>query len=116
MTNGHSVSKEAPATLSVRQVLQFATLAGAEASGLTNKVGSLTHGKQADVILIRTSDLNLAPVSDAIGAIVLAAHAGNVDTVIVAGKIVKSGGKMVNYDRERVRSLAQKSLQYILAD
>jgi 5-methylthioadenosine/S-adenosylhomocysteine deaminase len=115
-TNGHSRAGGAPAHLPLRQVLAFATTAGAEANGLADKVGSLTPGKQADVILLRASDLNLAPVSDAVGAVVLGAHAGNVDTVLVAGNIVKRQGRMLNCDLERLHRLARESLDFVLAD
>jgi 5-methylthioadenosine/S-adenosylhomocysteine deaminase len=116
VTNGHSRADRAPAHLSLRQVLEFATIAGAKANGLADRVGSLTPGKQADIVLIRATDLNLAPVSDAVGAVVLGAHAGNVDTVMVAGNIIKRHGRMVNCDLERLRKLAQESLDFVLAD
>ncbi len=116
VTNGHSRADRAPAHLSLRQVLEFATIAGAQANGLADRVGSLTPGKQADIILIRATDLNLAPVSDAVGAVVLGAHAGNVDTVMVAGNIIKRHGRMVNCDLERLRRLAHESLDFVLAD
>jgi 5-methylthioadenosine/S-adenosylhomocysteine deaminase len=65
---------------------------------------------------IRSSDLNLTPVSDAVGAVVLAAHAGNMDTVMIAGKIVKRNGQMANCDLERIRSLAHDSQRFILSE
>jgi 5-methylthioadenosine/S-adenosylhomocysteine deaminase len=85
-------------TLKVRDVLEFATIVGAEANGLEHRIGSLTVGKDADIILIRHSDLNLMPLGDPVGAIVLGAHPGNVDTVLVRGKVLKSGGKMIGFD------------------
>jgi 5-methylthioadenosine/S-adenosylhomocysteine deaminase len=85
--------------LSLRQVLEFATTAGAQANGQAHKVGSLAPGKQADIIFVRCTDLDVTPVSDAVGAIVLAA-AGNVDTVIVGGNLIKRQGKMLNCDLE----------------
>jgi 5-methylthioadenosine/S-adenosylhomocysteine deaminase len=116
VTNGHSRADGAPTHLSLQRVLEFATIAGAEANGLGAKVGSLTPGKQADVILLRATDLNLAPVSNAVGAVVLGAHAGNVDTVMVAGNIVKQHGRILNCDLERLRKLAHESLDFVLAD
>lgn len=114
MGGGHSRVKDAPATLSMRDVLEFATLAGARATGLDRKVGSLTPGKQADIVMLRANDLNLTPVSDAVGAVVLAAHPGNVDTVFVAGQAVKRGGTMVNVDLEKLRTRAMASQAYVL--
>ena len=100
--------------LRVRDVLEFATIEGAKACGLERRTGSLTPGKDADLICIRRSDLNLVPVSDAVGAVVLAAHPGNVDTVMVAGRMVKQGGRMVGYDIGAIRAKATASRDRLL--
>ncbi len=114
MGGNHSQVKDAPATITMRDVLEFATVAGARANGLEHKIGSLSPGKQADLILIRGDDLNLTPVSDAVGAVVLAAHPGNVDSVFVAGRAVKRHGKMVNIDVDALRERARASQDYVL--
>ncbi|WP_144006735.1 amidohydrolase family protein [Pelomonas sp. KK5] len=114
MGGGHSRARNAPATVSMRDMIEFATIAGARANGLERKVGSLTPGKQADLILIRGDDLNLTPVSDAVGAVVLAAHAGNIDSVFVAGKAVKRHGRMVGLDVDALRRRAFASQAYVL--
>ncbi|AQV98956.1 hypothetical protein BJN34_34320 [Cupriavidus necator] len=114
MGGNHSRVANAPATLSMRDVLEFATVAGARANGLDHKVGSLTPGKQADIIMIRGNDLNLTPVSDAVGAVVLAAHPGNVDTVFVAGRAVKRHGRMTGVDVDMLRHRAAASQHYVL--
>lgn len=114
MGGGHSRARGAPQTLTMRDVLEFATLAGARATGLDAKIGSLSPGKQADIVMIRAGDINLAPVSDAVGAIVLAAHPGNVDSVYVAGRPVKQGGRLLGVDLDRLRARALHSQQYIL--
>ncbi|MET1537665.1 amidohydrolase family protein, partial [Burkholderia sola] len=87
---------------------------GAHATGLSHKVGSLTPGKQADVIMIRTDDINLAPVCDAVGAVVLAAHPGNVDSVFVAGRAVKRHGRMLHVDLDTLRQRAFASQAHVL--
>ncbi|MBV9748445.1 MAG: amidohydrolase family protein [Acetobacteraceae bacterium] len=115
MGGGHSRADGAPATLTTRDVFEFATIRGAEATGLAGKVGSLTPGKQADIVLVRGTDLNLAPVSDPVAAVVLAAHPGNVDGVFVAGKAVKRAGRMLRGDLERLRAAAQASQDYVLS-
>lgn len=114
MGGRHSRVPNAPETLTLRDVLEFATIAGARANGLEHRVGSLTPGKQADIVMIRGDDLNLTPVSDAVGAVVLAAHPGNVDSVLVAGKIVKRHGQMVGIDLDDLRRRARASQQYAL--
>ena len=115
MGGKHSTVRNAPASISLRDVLEFGTIAGAQATGLAGKVGSLTPGKQADLMLIRTIDLNLTPVSDAVGAVVLAAHPGNVDTVFVAGRAVKRNGRMAGIDLDTLRSRASASQRHVLA-
>ena len=107
---------EMPGELSLQssQVLRFATSAGAQALGLERKTGSVTPGKEADLIMIRTTDLNLFPVHDPIGAVVQFANPSNVDTVFVAGKLVKQNGKMLHVNLDGIRSKAMESKEYLL--
>ncbi|MEI2280019.1 amidohydrolase family protein [Paenibacillus polysaccharolyticus] len=107
---------EMPGELSLHasQVLRFATSAGSRALGLEQKTGSLTPGKEADVIMIRTTDLNLFPVHDPIGAVVQFANPSNVDTVFVAGKPVKREGKLLHVDLDEIRRKAMQSTEYLL--
>ncbi len=113
MGGGHSAAANAPATLSSRDVLEFATLAGARANGLDRKIGSITPGKDADLIMIRALDANLAPVTDPVAAVVHGAHAGNVDTVMVAGRILKRNGRLVGVDLDRIVRRAQESQAFL---
>lgn len=89
---------QTPPLLGSRDVLEFATIEGARANGLSRKTGSLTRGKEADVILLRKDMINVAPTSSAPGAAVLAMDASNVDTVIVAGRMVKQNGELLGVD------------------
>jgi 5-methylthioadenosine/S-adenosylhomocysteine deaminase len=73
--------------LSPADVLRMATVDGARALGLTD-VGSLRQGHQADLILLRANDPNLIATHDPIAAVVTAAHPGNIDRVLVAGREV----------------------------
>ncbi|WP_416985975.1 amidohydrolase family protein [Streptomyces sp. T028] len=84
-------------------VLRMATLGGAEALGLADRTGSLRPGKQADLVLIRLDDLStLTAERDPIAAVVTAAHPHNVDTVLVAGQVMKSDSRLVHADLGRV--------------
>ena len=84
------------ATIKAADVLRMATAEGAEALGLADQVGSLGIGKRADLVLLRADALNLAPVAhDPIGAVVTAAHPGNIDTVLVDGRPVKRAGQLL---------------------
>jgi 5-methylthioadenosine/S-adenosylhomocysteine deaminase len=84
--------------LTVRDALEFATIKAAQCFGLDRKIGSLTPGKEADVILLRKSDINMRAARDPISAIVLHAGVANVDTVLVGGNIVKENGKLTYGD------------------
>lgn len=98
----------------VRDLLEMATITGAEACGLASRTGSLSIGKDADIVIIRGTDLNLAPVSDPVGAIVLAAHPGNVDTVLVRGEVRKRHGRIVGIDLDALRRKAGQSRDRLL--
>jgi 5-methylthioadenosine/S-adenosylhomocysteine deaminase len=102
--------------VSCADVIEFATLRGAIANGLDDKVGSLTVGKQADIILIRATDLTMIPRNNPYGSIVYNAHAGMVDTVLVAGKVVKDKGKLLNVDVDRIKRLAAETNDYLFAE
>jgi cytosine/adenosine deaminase-related metal-dependent hydrolase len=92
-----------PLPLTSRDVLGFATIEGARAAGLADRTGSLTPGKQADMILIDTNSLNLIPMNNPCGAVVESAHPGNVDTVFVAGRLRKRRGRLVDVDVAALR-------------
>jgi len=104
---------KAPAPVTVRTVLECATAGGATCAGLLAKCGTLTPGKDADVVMIRTDDINLYPSNHAIGTVVLAADTRNVDTVIVGGRIRKRGGRMLDVDMAQFRQMADESRNYL---
>jgi 5-methylthioadenosine/S-adenosylhomocysteine deaminase len=93
-------------SLTSRDVLSFATIDGARACGLDREIGSLTPGKQADIITLRADSLTLTPVNNPVGQVVYAAHPGLVDTVLVAGKVVKRKGKLLDGIDVRACALA----------
>jgi cytosine/adenosine deaminase-related metal-dependent hydrolase len=99
-----------PMSISARQVLQMATINGAWDMGISDKVGSLTPGKRADLILVRTTDLNMAPLGDPVTAIVRSAQPSNVDTVVIDGRILKRGGRLTALDTEEIVAQATDSL------
>src|SRR4029077_13635442 len=85
-------------TLTHRDVLEFATVEGARACALDHKIGTVTPGKQADLVMIRTDQVNVAPVVDPVATVVICADTSNFDTVMVAGKIVKQNGQLLRVD------------------
>ncbi|MFF0284185.1 amidohydrolase family protein [Rhodococcus aetherivorans] len=102
-----------PSHLSPADVLTYATLGGATNAGLADRTGSLTPGKDADIVLIRATDINTAPLSNALATVTAFAHAGNVDTVFVAGQVRKFRGELVGQDLNKIRSLIESSRDYL---
>ncbi|MET8830175.1 amidohydrolase family protein [Streptomyces sp. NPDC004610] len=98
-----------------RDVLEFATVDGARALGLGDRIGSLTPGRAADVILLRADDPTVFPVGDPVGTVVAAGHPGLVDTVLVAGRVVKRDGALVGVDLPALRSRVLESRARIAA-
>jgi cytosine/adenosine deaminase-related metal-dependent hydrolase len=107
--------KNLPALLTAREVVEFATIEGAKDNALEKKVGTLIPGKDADIIMLRTDQINVMPVNNAYGAVVLNMDTSNVDSVFIAGKLMKSQGKLVGVDMARVTRLLNQSRDYLVA-
>ena len=99
--------------LPAMEVLRMATGYGARAAGLADRVGSLEVGKAGDVLLLRTD--GLAPLKAAADAVVLAAHPGMVDTVLIGGQVVKRAGRLVA-DLGRARELAAATASRVIGE
>ncbi len=81
--------------LTARHTLEWATINNARALGLESRIGSLSPGKQADIVMLRAGDINMFPVNDPVQAVVFHAGRSNVDTVLIAGRKVKEGGRLL---------------------
>jgi 5-methylthioadenosine/S-adenosylhomocysteine deaminase len=92
-----------PPLLNARDVLRFATINGAKHLRLDSKTGSLKVGKEADIIVLDGTHLNVFPMNNVPGAVVTLMERTNVETVIVAGKIRKWKGKLQDVDLDRLR-------------
>jgi 5-methylthioadenosine/S-adenosylhomocysteine deaminase len=108
--------KNPPKFLTAREVLEFATVEGARANGLERKIGTLAPGKDADIILLRTDRLNVMPMNNAVGAVVTSMGPQNVDTVLIAGKVMKRNGQMVGVDFERLNRLGNEARDRLYAN
>jgi cytosine/adenosine deaminase-related metal-dependent hydrolase len=75
--------------MTARDVLRWATLDGTKVAGVSGWTGSITPGKKADLVVIDTKAVNVAPVIDPVGAVVCAADTANVKTVLIDGRILK---------------------------
>jgi cytosine/adenosine deaminase-related metal-dependent hydrolase len=104
-----------PPLLTTRDVLRYATINGAKALRLDRKTGSLTPGKEADIIILDATRLNVAPLNQVPGAVVSLMDRSNVETVIVAGKVRKWKGQLLDADLNRLRRQLEESRDYLFA-
>jgi 5-methylthioadenosine/S-adenosylhomocysteine deaminase len=109
----HRVGERVP--LSAKRLVELATLDGALDLGIAERTGSLTPGKRADLILVRTGDINIAPVGDPYEALVSFAQPRNVDTVIVDGRILRRGGQFTALNHAQIVSEAAQSAEALRA-
>src|SRR6516162_827530 len=107
--------KNPPKFLTAREVLEFATIEGARANGLERKIGTLTPGKLADIILLRTDRLNVMPMNNAVGAVVTSMGPQNVDTVLIGGKVMKRNGQLLGVDFDRLARLGNDARDRLYA-
>ena len=114
-TRERAGDKAVPRLLTSREVLEFATIEGARENHVDRKAGTLTPGKDADVLLLRVNEINTLPLNNAYGAVLLAMDSSNVDTVFVAGRPRKWQGRLVDVDLARIRKLAEASRDHIFA-
>ena len=106
----------APGTLpllNVRDVLRYATINGAKHLRLDGKTGSLKPGKEADIIILDGTHLNVTPVNHVPGAVVQMMDRSNVETVIVAGKVRKWKGRLLDVDLSNLRRQLEDSRDFL---
>ena len=97
----------------VPDVLRMATLGGAEVLGLEDKIGSLTPGKKADVIIVNPNAVNFAPRWDWPSQIVFNAQPANVEYVFVNGRMLKDRGRLVEVSEQDVIAAAEQAANRI---
>jgi cytosine/adenosine deaminase-related metal-dependent hydrolase len=106
--------KNAPAFLTCRDMLEFGTIAGARCAQLDGKVGTLTPGKEADIVMLRADRLDVWPLTNAYGSAVNFMNPGHVDAVFIAGKVKKWRGNLVGVDQARVMRLARETRDRVM--
>ena len=107
-------SRPRPGLITARQVLGWATIGGAQVAGIADRTGSLTPGKQADIVIIDGSAVNVAPIIDPVGAVVCAADVSNVKTVMVAGEILKEDFRL-KASLDAPRKAVEASRDYLVS-
>ncbi|HTF07816.1 MAG TPA: amidohydrolase family protein [Asanoa sp.] len=103
--------------LRAEQVVDWATMGGAKALGLDSAVGSLEPGKKADIVLIKNDHSPVMfPVLHPYGHVAFQAQRGDVDTVVVNGRIVKRDGRLVDVDLAAARAAIGRTVDYLVGD
>ena len=95
-----------PTVLPASTVLRMATAGGAKAIGLGDEIGSLEVGKRADMIQVSLADLHLTPLYDVVSHLVYVADEQDVEAVVIGGKIVMQGKKVLTLDTDKIRAEA----------
>jgi 5-methylthioadenosine/S-adenosylhomocysteine deaminase len=114
--NAKALSGEEYGTmLTSLDALRMATMGGATGLRLDHKIGSLTPGKEADIILLDAEAINVAPLNNVPGAVVTLMERSNVDTVLVGGKVKKWKGSLLGFDVARLRGELEKSRDYLFS-
>jgi cytosine/adenosine deaminase-related metal-dependent hydrolase len=109
--DSEKIRNQAQFKISSRRVLELATIGGARCLGLQDKIGSLTPGKRADLIMVSLLAPNMSVGPDAANLLVNSAAPGNVDLVVVDGRILKRDGKLTNVDVKQVLLEAATALE-----
>ena len=103
-------------TVPSREALRWSTIDGARMLGLEDRIGSLTPGKQADIVLLDAGKLNMHPVVEPAASILFHAGVVNVDTVLIAGRVLKRGGRLLSEPQPREMAALAESGRRILHD
>ncbi|MBK5201743.1 MAG: amidohydrolase family protein, partial [Spirochaetaceae bacterium] len=97
-----NVSNMNPMATTPYQILEMATINGAKALGINNKVGTLEVGKEADIILLDINKAHLTPLNDPFSAIVYATQSSDVDSVFCKGDLLMQNRKLLTIDVDSV--------------
>ena len=104
-----------PQLVTSRQVIEMATIAGAAANRILDKVGTLTPGKEADIVVLDARSISTWPMNNVPGTIVTMMNPSHVRDVLIAGKVVYWKGNLVGWDVERLLRQIEQSRDRVLA-
>ncbi|MEQ3551205.1 amidohydrolase family protein [Pseudonocardia nematodicida] len=107
--------RDGAASASLREILESATQRGADNCGVGDVAGSLTPGKRADIVLL-DARTRLFPLNNVLCSVVQASDIGSVDAVLVDGRVVKWGGRLIGTDLAAVRRQVEESHEYLLSE
>ncbi len=100
--------------LTPRKLIEIATITAARVLGLADRVGSLTPGKRADIVLIRKGAFGNSVVDDACAHVLLQTSPRDIDTVLVDGKVRMRAGVLQGFDAQRAGAMVAASRKRIL--
>jgi hypothetical protein len=104
-----------PQLLTSRQCIEMVTIAGAAANRILDKVGTLTPGKEADIIVLEARSINTWPMNNVPGTIVTMMNPRHVRDVLIAGKVVYWKGKLVGWNVDRVLTQLEQARDRMFA-
>jgi cytosine/adenosine deaminase-related metal-dependent hydrolase len=104
-----------PQLVTSRQVIEMATIAGAAANRVLDRVGTLAPGKEADIIVLDARNINTWPMNNVPGTIVTMMNPRHVRDVLIAGKVVFYKGKLVGWNVERLLQRIEQARDRVLA-
>jgi 5-methylthioadenosine/S-adenosylhomocysteine deaminase len=108
--DSENAKAESEFKMTARQALELGTIESARSMGMADRIGSLGSGKRADLLVISPNTLNMAVVTDMAHVVLEATGPENIDTVVVDGRILKRGGKLVALDTPKVIAEARAAL------
>lgn len=106
---------EAARQIQCADVVGFATIEGARACGLAERIGAIAVGKAADIAVIRVDGIGCMPLCNPMGTLVQSAHAGLVEAVLVEGRVLKENGSLVGVNIAELRSKLVESRERLIA-
>jgi hypothetical protein len=104
-----------PQLVTSRQVIEMATIAGAASNRLLAKVGTLTPGKEADIVVLEARHISTWPMNNVPGTIVTMMNTSHVRDVVIAGKVVYWKRQLVGWDIDKLLGQIEQSRDRVLA-
>lgn len=110
----HKARNEDPTVLNAKTALRMATINGAKALGLSERIGSLEPGKEADMVVVNLKKPHLCPIYNIYSHLVYAAKASDITGLVVRGRVLMEEGRVLTLDEEEVLKKAQRWAEKII--
>ena len=104
-----------PQLVTSRQVIEMATIAGAASNRILDKVGTLTPGKEADIVVLEARGINTWPMNNVPGTIVTMMNPSHVRDVLIAGKVVYWKRQLRGWDIDKLLGQIEQARDRVLA-